>query len=149
MKAKTLLILEELKTYFTNNLNNAIQSYNLENNTNLQLINSISYTNVTSQLPELFFTIDRTDFEYSNITKNESYTTINNCVLSLACRNNTTEFEADMEGYIEIIINLLMNYYSENINNLIISSVERGEMQDKNIQTIKIFVLQFKIYSYI
>jgi len=148
-KVITLEILQNLETYLNNNLNTEIQNYNTEHDTNLQEIRNITYKNITNNLPEVFFQIEKTNFEYDDITSNLNTKIINNVYLSFAYKDNKQGWQDDIERYIFIFYKLLVSFTSDNILSFIVRDVERGELQSKDIQTLKVILFNFDIISII
>lgn len=148
-KIITLEVLKDLYTYLTNNLNTAIENYNTTNSTNLRKVNNISYKEIKSQFPEVFFQIQRTNFEYVDITTNENMQVTNECFISYADRSNDVDFQDNIERMIYIIYELLMKFTSDNVAYILIKNIDRDEMQSKDMQTIKMFIINFDVITLI
>ncbi len=143
-KNLTLEVLQELYNHFVTHLNNEITNYNNEYGTQLQLCNHITYKNVKMQFPELFLQIKSTNFEYEDFTKNCNLKIINDCYLSFAFKDNTENFQDNVERYCYILSKMLTDFENEKISYIILNSIERGELESKDLQTLKVIVINFK-----
>ena len=146
-KVLTLEVLNDIYNFLTLNLNDAIDNYNLNNNTRLKKVSNISYKDVKSQFPEIFFQIKSTNFDYIDITRNENMQITNECFLSYADKDNSVSFQENIERMIYIIYDLLLKLTSDNIAYILIKSVDRDEMQSKDMQIVKIFVVNFDVIT--
>lgn len=148
-KIITLEILKDLDDYLKSNLNNSIEIYNQQNNTKLRKINNISYKEIKNIFPEVFFQIKSTNFEYIEISRNENMQISNECFLFYADKDNSIDFQDNIERMIFIIYDLIMKFKSNNIAYFLIKNIDRDEMQSKDMQIIKTFVIYFDIITLI
>lgn len=148
-KVISLEILKDLKEYLENSLNFEINAYNTENSTNLKLVNNITYSNISFQFPEVFYQITRTNFEYDDISSNKNLKITNELVLFYSDKSTSKAFQDDIERMIYILYKVLNNFTSLNVAYTVIQSVERDELQSKDLQIIKIIQFNLQIISVI
>lgn len=148
-KVVSLEVLNDLKNYLQNTLNNEINTYNIQNSTNLKNVNNITYNNVTFNFPEIYFQITRTNFEYEDITTNKNMKITNDLVLFYTDKSVLKDFQTDIERMIYILYKILNNFQTENVAYALVESVERDELQSKDLQIVKVIQFNFKTISLI